>query len=233
MSEQNKQKQEKVKVAKFIAKHILENRFQIIGIGTGSTVDLVLDELKENRGSCNFVAATSSYESTKRCLDSGIRVVALNAIDENIPFGFDGADGVDEKLRLIKGKGAALFREKILANYLSEFWIAVDSTKLVEDLAQIAIPVEISPEAINYVSRQLASLPHFDSLSIRQATGKHGAIITELGNVIIDAKFTKIDDDLEAEIKKITGVIESGLFTKHASQVVSVVDGEILVKARG
>ncbi len=208
----------KEKVAEAIAAQVQDG--QVLGIGTGSTVDLAIAAIGkriQNEG-LKITALTTSIESIWACEKSGIRV--LNSLYKgDLDWGFDGADEVDPKLRLIKGKGGALFQEKIVAALCKRFVAIVDSSKLVKQLGEkMPVPVEFVPRAYSLVERGLKNLGATD-IQLRQATGKHGAVITEQGNLIFDARFSEISDSLERDIKAIFGVIESGIFSSLAHEV--------------
>jgi len=160
----------------------------------------------------------SSRESAARCESAGLVVLTPNS-GVSIPWGFDGADEVDEKLRLIKGRGGAMLQEKILAKKCKKFIVIVDESKLVSKLGdKTAIPVEVIPEAQALVAAELKKLGAAE-VKFREGSGKHGAVITEGGNIILDAKFNNIEDSLELKIKSLTGVVDSGLFTDICAEV--------------
>lgn len=193
---------------------------EIIGVGTGSTVDAAITQIGERikREKLSLAIVPTSYETAKRCESLGITVLHPS-FGGKIAWGFDGADAVDEKLRAIKGKGGALLKEKILAVRCEKFVIIVDESKVGENIAEKSeVPIEVIPEAASYVTRRLNSLKPI-SIHIREGSGKFGAVITEGGNMILDVKFKEIGDELETEIKSITGVVESGLFLSQAHEL--------------
>jgi ribose 5-phosphate isomerase A len=125
---------------------------------------------------------------------------------------FDGADEVDPQHSLIKGRGGAMFKEKLMMASSMKSYIIIDETKLVDKLCtKFPIPIEVFPQALLHVEDKLKALGAKD-ITLRPAKGKDGPVITENGNLILDAMFDEIPDDLEVKIKSITGVIESGLF---------------------
>jgi ribose 5-phosphate isomerase A len=209
----------KEKVAQALAERVKDGA--VIGIGTGSTVDLAITAISKRvkDEGLRLTALTTSIESAWACEQAGIRV--LNSMYRGeLDWGFDGADEVDEKLRAIKGKGGALYQEKIVAALCKEFIIIVDSSKLVKQLGEkMPVPVEFTPRAYTIVERELKKL-NATEIVLRQATGKHGAIITEAGNLIFDVRFKNISDTLEKEIKSIVGVVESGIFTAYTTEVI-------------
>ena len=208
----------KEKVAQAIAQKVQNG--QILGIGTGSTVDLAISAIVQRVQSegLRIKALTTSIESTWGCEQAGIEVLN-NLYKGELDWGFDGADEVDPELRLIKGKGGAMYQEKIVAGLCKYFIAIVDESKLVKNLGErMPVPVEFTPRAYSLVERGLRLLGAHE-IVLRQATGKHGAIITEEGNLIFDVRFKVISATLEREIKSIVGVIESGIFTSFTDEV--------------
>jgi ribose 5-phosphate isomerase A len=134
-------------------------------------------------------------------------------------WAFDGADEVDPSHNLIKGRGGAMFREKLILDSSPKNFILVDKSKLVTRLGErFPIPVEIAPAAVNFVASKLTDLGA-SNLELRLGLKKDGPVITESGNLIIDARFDQIGPNLEASIKQICGVIESGLFLGRSIEV--------------
>ena len=214
-------------VAKEIAKRV--NDGDVIGVGTGSTVDLALTEIgrRITAEGLNVHVVPTSLQSSWRCQQIGLQVL-YPGFRAELSWGFDGADEVDQEYRLIKGKGGALLQEKILAARCKHFVVIVDQSKVVKDLgANCAIPVEVVPEALFIVERELSRL-NPQKIELRNAVGgKHGPIITEAGNIIVDVKFEKIHSGLEREIKSILGVVESGLFVGYAHEVLVSSDSAV------
>lgn len=199
---------------------------EILGIGTGSTVDAALDALANRIKSegLKISCVPSSLQSAWRCQEAGIAVL-YPGYRGVLDWGFDGADEVDPNLWLIKGLGGALLQEKILAKRCKKFVVIVDQSKLVNRLGErTAIPVEVVPEAYSIVEPSLLKLGA-KSVEVRLAVKKHGPIITERGNILIDASFETITQDLETKIKGCVGVVESGLFIGYADEIL-VADGE-------
>jgi ribose 5-phosphate isomerase A len=190
---------------------------EVLGIGTGSTVDAAIiaigDRIKKE--GLKVFGVTSSRESSNRCREVGITVLELGV---SIDWGFDGADFVTDKLQCLKGKGAALLREKILAHSLKKFIVIADDSKFVQSLDNLPIPVETLPPAEMLVRSGLKSLGATE-ITLREGTGKFGGVVTEFGNIILDVKFPKVTEVLSKEIKCITGVVDHGLFLNEASEV--------------
>jgi len=200
----------KQKVALKIAEKVKDG--DVIGVGSGSTSFLALIAIAERvkAEKLNVKAIPTSIELSMACSKLG---VPLTTLFENRPdWLFDGADEVDPKRSLIKGRGGAMFKEKLMMASSQKSYIIIDETKLVDKLCtKFPVPIEVFPQALLHVEDQLIKLGA-SSILLRPAKGKDGPVITENGNLIVDAKFEDVPDDLEIKIKSITGVIESGLF---------------------
>ena len=144
------------------------------------------------------------------CTSLGIPTASLN--QKKPDWCFDGADEVDPHGWLIKGRGAAMFKEKLIMKSCKERYILVDDSKFVNNLCdKFPIPVECHPESLCYVKNELLNLGA-KSCILRLAKGKDGPVITENGNFIIDAVFENIDENFEQKLSSIVGVLETGLF---------------------
>jgi ribose 5-phosphate isomerase A len=207
----------KEKVAEEIARLVQDG--QIIGVGTGTTVDCALEAIgrRIQTEKLRLSVVPTSLESAWRCESLGLQVLH-SAYSGVLNWGFDGADAVNSQKWLIKGKGGALFQEKVLAARCKTFLVIVDESKIVSDLSVCPIPLEVLPQARAHVEREL-KLRGAQSVTLRQGTGKHGPIISEQGNILLDAKFAQIGPGLEKDLKTIVGVVESGLFIGYASEV--------------
>ena len=164
-------------------------------------------------------AVSSSNASTERLRGHGIEIFELNAVG-NIDVYVDGADEADPHLRLIKGGGAALTREKIVAAASRRFICIVDSSKQVNILGRFPLPVEVIPMARSYVARQLMKLGG-------QPVWREG-VITDNGNMILDVHGLSIVDplNLETQINQIVGVVTVGLFAHRPADVLIVGSAE-------
>lgn len=191
----------------------------VVGIGTGSTVSAAIEKIarRVREENLRFMAVPTSLQTAHLCEQSGIAVLYPGFRGE-ISWGFDGADAVDPGLNLVKGKGAALLQEKVLAARCRSFVVIVDEGKLVPTLDNYPIPVEVLPEAIAIVEREIPKLGA-SSMTLRPAQGKHGPIITEKGNLIYDVTFPHVSPELEDRLKAVVGVVESGLFTRYVTEV--------------
>jgi ribose 5-phosphate isomerase A len=186
----------------------------VVGVGTGSTVNFFIDLLAGMKQ--RIEGAVASSEATeKRLRERGIPVVALNSVHE-VPVYVDGADEATRHLKLIKGGGGALTREKIVAAASRQFVCIVDNSKLVDVLGRFPLPVEVIPMAQSYVGRELAKLGGRPVL--RQG------FTTDNGNIIVDVYDLKILDPVEMEerINHIAGVVSNGLFARRGADVLLV-----------
>ena len=205
-------------VAQEIAKRVKTG--DVIGVGTGTTVDAALAAIGERvkAEGLRVTVVPTSYQSAWRCQELGFTVM-YPGYRGFLSWGFDGADQVTKARWAIKGKGGAMLQEKILAKRCKHFVVIADESKLVEALGVgCPIPVEVVPSALILAEEELRKAGATE-VSIRSGTGKHGPVITEAGNLILDASFSKITEALEGEIKRITGVVESGLFIGYISEV--------------
>ncbi|GAE29706.1 ribose 5-phosphate isomerase A [Halalkalibacter hemicellulosilyticusJCM 9152] len=136
-------------------------------------------------------------------------------------WSFDGADEVDPKKSLIKGRGGAMFAEKIVMKACTENYILVDQSKFVSRLGEkFPVPVEVDPRALHLVETELEGLDATE-ITLRMAVGKDGPVITEAGNLILDVHFDEIPVTYERDIKAIPGVIETGLFIGFPIEVLT------------
>ena len=186
----------------------------ILGVGTGSTVNAFIDQLKDWGG--RLAGAVSSSEaSTARLVALGIPVLDLNDVSD-LDLYIDGADEATRQRQLIKGGGAALTREKIVAAAARNFVCIVDDTKLVDTLGRFPLPVEVIPMARNLVARELERLGG-------RPVWRSGTV-TDNGNHILDVHGLRITDPpgLERTINQITGVVTVGLFAARPADVLLV-----------
>jgi ribose 5-phosphate isomerase A len=195
---------------------------QVIGIGTGSTVDVAISFIGERikQENLEVYALVTSVATSLKCEQVGIKVLDPLSHKDNVEFCFDGADEVDSRGRAIKGKGAALLLEKIVASRADKFIIIADETKFVQNLGQkTKVPIEIVPESFHYCVKELRQFGAREVNLRLGGSAKYGPVVTDKGNFIIDVNFNSIEDNLEKELKKIVGVIESGLFLCQTSEI--------------
>jgi len=195
-------------VAKAAIAHVTDG---IVGVGTGSTANFFIAELGKIKHRIEAVVA-SSEGSAKRLTELGIRVVDLNGVNE-LPVYVDGADEVTRHLAMIKGGGAALTREKIVAAVAKKFVCIADRSKLVDVLGKFPLPVEVIPMARSHVARELARLGGHPQWREK--------VVTDNGNLILDVHGLSILNpvELETTINQITGVVTNGLFARRGADV--------------
>ncbi|WP_295566743.1 ribose-5-phosphate isomerase RpiA [uncultured Stenotrophomonas sp.] len=190
----------------------------IVGVGTGSTVAYFIDALARIQHRIKG-AVSSSEQSTARLKQHGIEVIELNH-SGNLSLYVDGADECDPNKCLIKGGGAALTREKIIAEASERFICIVDPSKQVPVLGKFPLPVEVIPMARSLVARQIRDMTG------GQPTWREG-VVTDNGNQILDIHNLEITDPekLERELNQLPGVVCVGLFARRRADVV-IVGGE-------
>jgi len=184
----------------------------IVGIGTGSTANFFIDLLAEHRGKFAGTVA-SSDASADRLRSHGITVYDLNAVDDVVIY-VDGADETNPHLELIKGGGAALTREKIVAAVAREFLCIADDSKWVDHLGNFPLPVEVIPMARSHVGRELAKMGG-------DPVYREG-VVTDNGNIIIDVHHLHpigSARELEEKINNIVGVVTNGLFALRPADI--------------
>ena len=188
----------------------------IVGVGTGSTVAHFIDELGKIRDRIE-AAVSSSEKSTALLKERGIRVVDLNTAGE-LPIYVDGADECDPQKCLIKGGGAALTREKIIAAASRKFICMIDAGKRVDVLGKFPLPIEVIPMARSFVAREIVK-------RVGQPIWRDG-VVTDNGNVILDVHNWKITNpaELESDLNQITGVVSVGLFARRRADIVLIGD---------
>lgn len=216
--EEIKNREDKEQIAKKIAQRVQDG--DVIGFGSGSTSYLTAIEIAKKMQSegLHITAIPTSYEIKMLCTYLEIPTATLE--EKKPDWCFDGADEVDANNWLIKGRGAAMFNEKLNIKAANKTYILVDESKIVNKLGtNFPIPVECNPKAINIVKEELYRLGA-NEINLRTALKKDGPVITENGNLILDATFREITDGLERKIKNITGVIESGLFIGYNVEIV-------------
>ena len=195
----------------------------VVGVGTGSTVAYFIDALARIKHRIDG-AVSSSDQSTERLRGHGIEVLDLNHTGE-LSLYVDGANECDPRKCLIKGCGAALTREKIVAEASRTFVCIIDASKQVDVLGRFPLPVEVIPMARSLVAREIAALT--GGQPVFRMDAEERAVITDNGNVILDIHQLSITDPvaMEQAINQIPGVVSVGLFARRAADVV-IVGGE-------
>jgi ribose 5-phosphate isomerase A len=186
----------------------------VLGVGTGSTVNAFIDQLGE-RARTLAGAVSSSEASTSRLAALGVPIVDLNDVEE-LGLYVDGADEANDRLELIKGGGAALTREKIVAAAAKRFVCIVDESKRVTTLGNFPLPVEVIPMARALVAR------HMKELGARPVWRQ--GVVTDNGNHILDLHGLRIEAavELESRINQVTGVVAVGLFAARPADLLIV-----------
>jgi ribose 5-phosphate isomerase A len=201
---------------------------QILGVGTGSTVNCFIDALASHQE--HFAGAVSSSNATtERLLKHGFKVLDPNDVD-SLPAYVDGADEIDPAGHMIKGGGGALTREKIIASMAKQFICICDASKQVSVLGNFALPVEIIPLATGVVSRELEKLGAKVTLRLAKSTRADlnqtlsEPFVTDNGGWILDVAGLQITDPItmESQINQIAGVITVGLFAKEKANILLV-----------
>ena len=183
----------------------------VVGVGTGSTANCFIDELAKMKTNIDGAVA-SSEASAERLRSHGIKVLDLNQVGD-LPIYVDGADEATKHLHLIKGGGAALTREKIVAAASEKFICIADDSKLVDVLGAFPLPIEVIPMAQSYIGRQIVKLGGKPVLREN--------VVTDNGNVIIDVHNLSIENpvELEKKINGLAGVVTNGIFAERPADV--------------
>jgi ribose 5-phosphate isomerase A len=214
----------KQQAAEAALEHVREGT--VIGVGTGSTVNFFIEGLAAMRGRVAG-AVSSSDASTQRLKARGIPVLDLNSTGD-LELYVDGADEATRSLHLIKGGGAALTREKIVAAASRRFICIVDDLKLVDRLGRFPLPIEVIPMARSFVARQVVRLGG-------QPAWREG-VVTDNGNHILDVRGLDIPDPvgLESELNQIPGIVTVGLFAIRPADLLLVGTGSgVVTLSRG
>jgi ribose 5-phosphate isomerase A len=211
---------EKVRIALKMTERLSDG--DVVGVGSGSTSYVTLRALADRaaeRG-WRFTAITSSLEMEIEC--HALHVSTTNLLQHRPDWSFDGADEIDAAANMIKGRGGAMVREKLVMASSLDRYVVVDQSKLVDRLSHgVAVPLEIIPESLSLVLLQLESSFDVLALELRPSDAKDGPVITERGNVIVDVKFAEVSEDLDTRVNSVPGVVGSGLFFGFNPTVVS------------
>lgn len=202
----------------------------ILGLGSGSTAAILIEELgnRWRDGDLTDIRGVpTSFQSSVLAQRYGIPLISLNEIDR-MDLAIDGADEVDPHKNLIKGGGACQTREKLVDTRADHFVVVVDDTKLSDVLGtNFPLAVEVLPDAYRQVMAALRDMGSDPVL--RMAVRKAGPVVTDQGNLIVDAKFAAISDpaSMERDINNIPGVLENGLFVGVADEIlIGQIDGD-------
>ena len=203
----------------------------IVGLGTGSTTEFAVKKLGEKvRDGLAIRGIPTSDITKKQAEEEGIPLIDFSET-MYIDLTIDGADEIDADLNMIKGGGAALLREKIVASASREVIIIVSSEKFVHQLGSFPLPVEVIPFGWQVIFKQLETLGGSPDLRLKQGQ----PLRTDQGNYIIDCRFSQIIDAVQLEqlLNMIPGVVENGLFTGLCSRMIMADGDKIVVKEHG
>lgn len=192
----------------------------IIGLGGGSTVAFMIQEIKEK--ALKVQAVTPSMQTEALCLEAGIPVLPLSYVDE-IDLAFDGCDELDHAYNALKSCGGIHTREKLVAAMAKEYWLLVDESKYFETLPfQYPVTVEVLPSARAYVKKQLTQMGA--EVTERMCANKTGLTITDDGNYLMEAKFASVEDveALNNKLNAMNGIVGHGLFYQVATNAIIV-----------
>jgi ribose 5-phosphate isomerase A len=196
---------------------------QTVGLGTGSTATHLVNRLAEriHQENLHVQAVSTSWSTTLQCRRLGIPLLDLGEVS-HLDIAIDGADEIDCARNLIKGRGAAHLLEKIVAAMADRYVIVADETKKVALLGEkFAVPLEVLPSAIGLVTSKVSALG--GQVVVRMgAPGKDGPVISDSGNLIVDAKFLGIPNppELARALESIPGMLGHGLFVAMATHVI-------------
>lgn len=208
----------KLRAAKELAEHVRDG--DAVGIGSGSSAYLCLWAIAERCRSerLSVRVATSSHETAIAATSLDLPLARLG--QSRLAWMVDGADEADPAGRFLKGRGGALFQEKLLWSSCERRFVVIDASKRVEVLgSRFPVPVEVHPNATAHVTSVLESLGAA-SVQLRTGSGKDGPVITESGFLILDARFSPIPAGLHEQIKQVPGVLETGIFEGYEAELV-------------
>lgn len=211
-------KEEKQKIARKLCDKVKDG--DVIGFGSGTTSYITIIEIanKIKEENIKITGIPTSNEIKMLCDELNIPTVTLAEKKPN--WSFDGADEVGPNNWLIKGRGAAMFKEKLNIKNSDLVYILVDKSKFVNNLCEKnPVPIECFPDSVKYVEKEIIKLGAKD-IKLRHKRNDDTPFITENGNFILDVKFNNITEDLELKLKSIVGVIESGLFINYDNIVI-------------
>jgi len=211
---------------------------KVIGIGSGSTVIYVAERISQLDNKDEFICIPTGFQSKNLIVDNGLRLGAIEQFPE-LDIAFDGADEIDTQVNAIKGGGACLFQEKLVAYSAKKFILVADYRKKSPNFLGVewvkGIPIEVVPISYIHIQKELQKLGA-QIISLRQGgSSKAGPIITDNMNFIIDAHFGPIKDpeSLHYKIKNLTGVVDTGLFINCADKAYfGEQDGSVVVRTK-
>jgi len=218
---------DKERIAQHAANQVADG--MLVGLGTGSTANCFIEELaqRSREQGLKVTTVSSSIVSAIKAQQLGLPVLGFDQVS-HIDLYVDGADEVSPELTLLKGQGADLVREKLLATASKQFLVLVESNKLVERIGQhFAIPIEVMPFAWQLVKKQLEAIGGQGDL--RQNANKNGYAISSHGSLILDMRFAEHIDAkaLNDILNSIPGIVEHGIFYALATTVLIGVNGQV------
>lgn len=195
---------------------------KVIGVGSGSTVVYVAERLGQLPNKSDFVCIPTGFQLKQLIISNGLNLGSIEQFPD-VDIAFDGADECDESLNLIKGGGACLFQEKLVAGSAKKFVVVADFRKKSAALGvqwTKGVPIEIVPNSYAKVTADLTRMGASKVILRQGGSAKAGPVITDNNNFLLDADFGKIEDPklLHAQIKALVGVVETGLFTNMAKK---------------
>lgn len=196
----------------------------VIGLGTGSTAFYAIERIAERiaEEKLELSAVSTSFSTTLLCREKGIPLLDLAAV-ARLDLAIDGADEIDPARNLIKGRGGAHLIEKMVARMADRFVVIADHTKQVVTLGEkVAVPIEVHPLALTSVQMQLKELGSTEVTLRMAGPSKDGPVISDSGNLILDARFTEISDPsgLSARLDSLPGLLAHGIFPRLCSRVI-------------
>lgn len=215
-----------------VAKHAVDliKDGMIVGLGTGSTADCFIDALarRKNEEGLQFTTVSSSIVSQLKAQELGLPLIAIEHLSQ-LDFYVDGADEVTPDNTLLKGQGADLVREKLLAKASDKFIVLVDQSKRVDRIgARFPIPIEVMPFAWQVVKKGLEELGARGEL--RPNSKGNGLAVSSYGSLILDMTFDSVvgNAELNSMLSDMPGIVEHGIFYKIASVVLYGIDGKVV-----
>lgn len=210
----------KATIARQMAERLRDG--DVVGVGSGSTSQLALHALVERarEAGWRFSAITTSLEMEIACAEVHVKTTSL--IHERPDWSFDGADEIDGELNMIKGRGGAMLRERLILASSPERYILVDASKKVDVLGtKFPVPLELIPESLQLVRSRLNDEFDVREVELRMAVAKDGPVITENRNIILEVKFAEVTPDLDPRLDALPGVVATGLFIGFHPTVLS------------
>lgn len=210
----------KTRIAEVVANQVLSG--EVVGIGSGSTCFLTVLALGKRiaKEQLAITVVPTSIEMDLACHAAGLRVES--DVPVQIDRCFDGADEVDPAGRLIKGRGGALYREKLIFAAARTRLIVADQSKDVDRLgSKFPVPIEVKPQWLRYAYDKLQEMPDVQQINLRMGQMKDGPVITESGNVLFDVHFSQITAADERALEALPGVVCTGIFSGFEYQRIS------------